>query len=283
MPGYATDPPPFAARSAGIIDRAETFAESDVTVTNTRTEVSNESVGIGSTTTTASIPDNLADDSASGSGEAGLKVNPNVDVLEVKLTTVYNDGTFGALGTPPDELAVIRDSDDTVLTSEATAYADNSQFTVNVSLSAGTTYRLVWRRSDGSAFDIYEADASNPHTSAFGDLTDSVTLGSFSRTSIAQVTFGPQADGNAVVEWPMPADVYRWDAAHFDTAGDGTAEVYVEEDQAGGWTEVAGPISSGDSIPANPSNNVRLRVDLSRTLTSQDPRLTECYRRRVIP
>lgn len=89
--------------------------------------------------------------------------------------------------------------------------------------------------------------------------------------------------GSAWVEWPSPTNIYRWDAATFQNSTDSeTVDVYIEENDGSGWTEIAGPISRGQEITADPANECRFRVDISRASTANNPTLDAIYRRWVL-
>lgn len=98
---------------------------------------------------------------------------------------------------------------------------------------------------------------------------------------IDTIEVGHDTGATAWVEWGIPTDIYAWDAASFQQTLDGeSVSIYVEEAQGSpGWTEVAGPIARGDSIPADPANNVRFRIELSRSNTANKPSVDAIYRR----
>jgi hypothetical protein len=94
----------------------------------------------------------------------------------------------------------------------------------------------------------------------------------------------PISPGEVTVEWPMPPDVYGWDTVLFerDVAGDGAVDVYVQEYAGGTWSDIAGPVRRGDAIPADPSNNVRYRVEITTPTASDRAILRSIYRRRKL-
>lgn len=117
------------------------------------------------------------------------------------------------------------------------------------------------------------------------DLGDEYSNGDPASTTGDLSTNGPATSSTIYVTWPQPTDIYRWDAATFQTSPDGeTVEVYVEESTDGGstWTEIQGPIERGDQIGADPGSRVRFRVELSRNDTANNPTLDAIYRRWVV-
>ncbi|MFB6302768.1 MAG: hypothetical protein ABEH78_07915 [Haloferacaceae archaeon] len=105
---------------------------------------------------------------------------------------------------------------------------------------------------------------------------------SYTYVDLVQTGTGSVATSTTTyLEWPYPpdGDVYSWGSAYFTrTLDNEVVDVYIEENQSSGWTEVAGPISRGDSIPADPANNVRYRVSINRNDTTALPTLDSAVR-----
>jgi len=97
--------------------------------------------------------------------------------------------------------------------------------------------------------------------------------------TLYQVNAGLQSlNGTTYIRFDEPGAITEWDVATFDAVEDGgTIDVYVEHDDGTGWTAV-GPISSNyDMSDISPSDDVRLRAELSRPDTSHDTRLNAAY------
>lgn len=258
----------------GWKDRAETFSESDVTITTT--------AGYGSTSgghlgIQGDSPGPFSENSKS-TGETlkhGCYFTPNEPIDELWATRFTNT-TAGT--------AYVETSGGSTIASSSFDANDECSFT-SLGLSAGTQYRLV-ANSSGNSFDAsFDSDVSFPIS---GDMMD-IDNGLFDDGStssylwcFSNIREAPMS-ATVTVEWPKPADVYRWDSALFQRVTDGeTLNIYIEENQSGSWTEIAGPIKRGDEIPADPSNNTRFRIELSRNNKANDPRVESIYRRWVV-
>jgi len=254
-------------------DVARSFGESDVTVSSGAIGVSNESLSLGTSGgTTFTNESNI-----SGRTKAGVRINPNYRITALTLTRFdSSNGDF------EDGYEVQRLSDGTVVDSGSITVSPAETFDIpGLDLSPGTEYAVylldsggVYTRKDNDAatslpeFDVsggFDQYGTDPAVYAFSDVTATVSPNS----------------GSAYIEWPTPNDVFGWDVATFTSSPDGeTVDVYVEEDRSGGWTEIAGPIDRGGLIKAaDPSNNVRFRVELSRSDESNDPTLDSIARR----
>ncbi|WP_143095547.1 hypothetical protein [Halopelagius inordinatus] len=89
------------------------------------------------------------------------------------------------------------------------------------------------------------------------------------------------ATGSQTAEFIPPVDVFGWDTTTFlaTEPGGSSVEVYIEELQSGGWTEIAGPVSRGASIEADPANNIRWRIDYDRGTETVMPSVRMLARR----
>lgn len=264
-------------------DVARTFGESGVSLTHNKTRVVSESVEFDlSTGTTADRPDD--NNSTSQSDGAGQQIEPQVDLAGVEVEISAN-----VSGNP-----------DLYLTDPNLNEVDSV-----TGVSAGETHRLLGDLSANTKYNVVLYNGGNSYTAGFNDGTQSYPYTSSDVDQTAQVFDaepgggGPNTtttrsknidtvtalkdnntSGSVTVEWSYPDDVYAWDVAAFTRTLDSeTVDVYIEELQSGSWTEIAGPISRGDSIPADPANEVRFRVELSRASTSNNPTLDSIARR----
>jgi len=241
--------------SPGLLDRAETFAESDVSVSQTRAVVESGSIELGQD------PEEVISDSYV------------VDDDDSQTTTVHD--TFSVTFTEYDEelefwYDVNLSDNDTVgwglydaTLGEMVAFEDKSaDFSstkfIDVSGYAGETHDYELRSDNGV---IYEA-SHNVDTSV---------------TRLKKAT-----DGSATITWPMPEDVAGWDIIPFQPVENGgTVEVYAVDPSNG--TQLAGPLDDpGDISGLSRSTNVAVEVVLERSSPSENPRLEAVYRRRKI-
>lgn len=266
---------PVSLRTPQVSDKdtAETFAESDVTVTHSQTETAAESVELG-TAAGSSTHNTSPDYGTSTSGWWGLLVEPNRDA-----TGITFDVT-NAMSYDISKVAIKDHSTGNTLDS-VSAVSGDTGVTLSADMSSGSRYRFVCnggveRQSNvGTPLSYTDFDV----VAGWGDGVQddhSYWLTNLSMTLVAK-------SGSAYVEWPYPNDIYRWDAATFQkTVDNESVDIYIEEDGGSGWTEIAGPITRGQDISADPSSKCRFRVDLSRASTANNPRLDSVYRRWVV-
>jgi len=251
-------------------DAAETFSESDLNLSLTKAAVDSGCVKLSGTSgdviSTATLNPQASVETYSN--EAGVVINPNQDLSGVRFDITVS-GESGAR---------LEDSDGNILSE----VSGSPPYTLEADMLAGQSYR-IFAFDDVSRISFDYDNGGTAQSSAL-DITGGWIDGSSLYAAANYVeALGDTKQGNATVEWPEPPDVYRWDAATFQTSSDGeTVEVYVEEDDGSGWTEIAGPISRGDQIDADPASRVRFRVELSRTDTSNNPTLDAIYRRWVV-
>lgn len=265
-------PVPFFER-----DRAETFAESDVSVVRNGTRVADGSIELDLVSSTQSVVSGGA--SGSQTEPSGVVINPNQYVTEINGTAAPECDANRAF--------IKRRSDGEILD---TASVISSFSLTNIGLSPGTDYVVALDGDGGSYTEQYDNDFSAyPYQNSTFDIATGWFRGGPDggrAGNIGEITVsGPEQSGNAVVEWPQPADVYRWDAATFQTPSDADGvDVFIEESTDGGstWTEIQGPIGRGDQIEADPGSRVRFRVELARSDTSNNPTLDAIYRRWVV-
>lgn len=265
-----------SAGSVGKVDSAETFNETGVTVSHNGTTVSNEAISLLSSDT---ITPPTTWSTASYAAEYGTVINPNHDMHETEAT--FGSGVSGA-----SRVRIIRISDGTTIASVTGSYSGGSTVTLSGTLTAGTKYRIVADNQGSSWTRVQDNTVGYPYTSTSFDIVGGWANGARNDNYdfvFKSITCTPKS-GSTTVEWPYPPDVYSWDRGFFERVLENeTADVYVEEYDGSNWVEIAGPIDPGDKLPALPSRNVRFRIDFSRTSTSNNPRLLDIHRRRVLP
>jgi len=270
MAGGYTHPSPFLNWSPGQMDAAETFAESDVSISLSNTVVGSESVSLREFGSQY--------DPALGGGtydetEAGFVFNPNNDIagLQVSMHPDVADC----------EKVRVEDNGGTVIASEPASSGDTVQLKPSGGLSAGTKY-WIYAYDSGASLDAPATDESFPVNTTDFDVVNGWRSGSTSGSVFSFETataIKPANSGNVTVEWPTPDDLAGWDIVPFQSVEDGgTVEVYAVDASDG--TELAGPLDDpGDISTLSRSTNVALRVDLSRTDTANNPRVEALYRR----
>jgi len=271
---------PKVSSPAASTNKAETFTESDLSIGHGLTVVSGESLVMpGGTPSTADRP--ADNDSTTNSGLRGLVVTPNEPLGGIEATLSSN---YGGEGTVAE---LIRMSDGAVLDSvDATGLSPGDTVTLLGPLESGTDYGVQIGDPSNDTLHGRYGSTSYPYTSDEVDITDGLRDGtnrSGNAYNFTDVTSYYTNSTSATVEWSFPADVYGWDTVLFQNSpGDGTVDIFIEENQSGSWTEIAGPVSRGDVIPADPANNVRYRIDFSRPGSDTEPTVDALYRRRKL-
>jgi len=244
--------------SPGLLDRAETFAESDLTVSPSTTRVNNEEIEIFGEE--AYTPANL---SVSGEGN----VNSMDIALPDEATTVELDATLylyaaGGVGRAyingTQEYSKSDDSGvDESTTSNWATTIDISEYSAPKTLTLEVEQTDTWT-NDGASGTVELQDQSHR----------AYPTGALS--------------GSAVLEWSMPADLAGWDIIPYEATEDGgTVEVYTIDPSDG--TRLTGALDDpGDISGLSRSTNVAVEVVLERPSTSENPRLEAVYRRRKI-
>lgn len=272
--------------SPGILEKAETFTETDVNVADSTATARNESIRLAWDQSTASPPDLTGTTTTIGGGSAGLVVNPNYPIEELVLTkssnTTDNNGIY----------ARVYKSDGTQIGS-----ADFTSGTATISgleLSAGTDYHVMATGLGSSSFDCGRASAgSTPHSSTLLDITAGATMpdgGNPSTDSTylyaieSVVAKGRvRSSGSTTAEIAAPDDIFAWDIASFIVTQDGgSVSIGLEENDGTGWSTIATDIGRGQEITADKDSNVRFTIDISRSDPTQVPRVEALYRRRTI-
>lgn len=272
--------------SPGFLDAAETFAESDVLTGHNKTISISESVELASAPTGSAVS---FDPNLRNYNHCGFQIEPvepiagfevtlspdsainSNDVLEVR--TEEGDGSTGSLLKSKDISG--KSPGDTVQIYYDTTSDNESRYRL-LHYDPSNNFQIAYGSGDPTKstpeFDVISGIRSNQHHES-GDVY------AFDKVEAIQ----PAKNGTVSIEWPYPPDVYDWDVAKFQATKDGeTVDVYVEEFDGSSWVEIAGPISRGDDLPADPGRNVRYRVDLSRADTANNPTLDAIYRRYTV-
>jgi hypothetical protein len=266
---------PPASTQIAQFDAAETFAESDVSLGLSTAEVASESVRLSG----RSVSRSSDDSTGSVTGKSGVAINPNESLSAIEVRASGN--TSGATE------AYVTDTSLNLLGDSPVALSGGTAVVGNLSLSSGTKYYVVVDDGGNSYTQGYEGNTGFPYSGGPLDIVAGVDEGTEVTTKEPGVNpvVVPEPSGSVTVEWSNPPDVYAWDRVGFQATEDGeTVDVFVEESADGGesWTEIAGPVQPGDAIPADPANEVRFRVDLSRAALSNNPTLDAIYRRWVV-
>lgn len=264
----------------GKTDDAETFAESDLSLTHDKTQVSGGSVQLGLLQSTATRDGDDATLTDTTDERHGVVINPNDSLEKIDVEISANTSST-------DCNVRLSDSSGNTMEYERQGVSAGDVITLvpNDPLQSGTNYHVTIDGIDSTDAGYY-SNISFPYESSRVDITDGIYAGSTDNDPFCFVSITGYTDatsGTTYVEWGRPDDFRSWDQAILTKTPDSeTVDVYIEENDGSGWTEIAGPIATGDDIPAKTSNQVRYRVELGRTNTSNNPRLESIYRRYII-
>ena len=255
-------------------DAAQTFAESDVTLTLNECEVQNGSIQLGTRPGTSKSWSE-GDNTYSATGMFGMRMTPNVKIARLDIQQFpSSDAT---------EARIDRVSDSTTVASKTISAGADVSF--NVELQAGTKYEILLggggtrvpstsdiHPSSYASFDIHGTeDNEYPYHHQIG----------------AMAAYQYNKSDTAVIQWSQPENIYEWDMATFTQTLDGeTVDVFVAYSDDGGstWNRTNGgnPISRNYALSEDsnisPSDEVRIEVELSRANTANNPTLDSAYR-----
>jgi len=273
--GWKSIPPAQVLDEATAFDGSdgESIAHNGTTVSGGSIELLNNARG-----DTISGPSLSGWGTESGNPEAGLIINPNVSIAGLEFDIEPQNLDSGTL-------RLRRHSDGTVLDSKNInpSNGDDTNITVNASMSAGTAYRLTFE--DGDKYHEAHDGHNFPNTSGDFDVTDGYEEGMgrnsnrwydfYNITSIKSPT-----SGNALIYWGNPEDVGSWDLATFSQTLDGETVTIDVEDGSGNvlYSDIG---QNFDISTVGSSKTVRIRARLSRSTTSNHPRLDYAARRYV--
>jgi len=255
-----------------VTEEASTFTESGVTVTNNKTEASNNSLQLADVVlgTTADRTDD--NDSTSATRRRGIQINPNTNIEGIQLTLSQN--TSGAT-----TAYLVNDSNG----------IDLQQISIS-GKSPGDTVEFRETLSSGTAYRAVADDGGNNYTAGFFDTGSLTTFFSSdiditagmdggnevaiyaNFTDVTPITATDLSSGDAVVEFnsAVPEDITSYDLATFQRTLDGENVTIDVEDSNGNI--LASDIDRDTDISnISTSKEVRFRVNISSSNTSNNP------------
>ena len=264
--------PPIA-----VTEEAITFGESDVSVTHNKTTVSNNSIELhydDTAYTVGSTADRTNDDSdATSSGWLGIKINPNTRLNGIRTTV----SSF--VGEMTD--ARISDGDGNTLDQKSVSAGPGDTIELNATLYDGTTYNLEALCNTHGRYNS---------TSGFTDSSTDIDIvgaaGSsvpYNFTDVTALVAEEATEGDAIISWDsgVPTQIKSWDLATFQRTLDGeTVTVDVQRYDGSSWvTEFTDISPNFDISTINESEDVRLKANLSRNDTANNPTFDYAARR----
>jgi len=256
---------------------ARTFSESDLTVSQTRTAISNEAVELADTITDTQYSPTV-ERVIDNFDEAGLEftVDNSIEGLQF---------TFGSDNGSAANVTLRNETDSNNLNTWNLSPGDSIRY--EQPLTVGDTFSIRHNQSN-----YFTPEAFTPATN-YADIT--MLNGVYSTGTsndrfwaITQISpIKSNNSGSVNLQWAYPNDLYQWDTATFTRDLDGeTVDVFVEYSDDGGstWSRANGgnPISRAYQLDSDSAisvtSNVRLSVELSRTDTSNNPSLKSAYR-----
>jgi len=261
----------------------QTFGEGNVTVTHNNTKISSESAEL----TTAETIGTTADTGLSGdtnqygySNPRGVIINPNKELDGVNLECAQ-----GVTGTTHAYLK--KESDGTVLDKVAYTGGSDNPAKLRATLQSGTEYRVVVDNENGD-YDLRQSSsASYPYSSTDVDIPKSSYGGNtntsyrYSVSTITAITVDAKTSGDTLIEFDnIPQGLSEWGYIEFTRTLNGeTVSVDVELDDG---TVIATDVPNHFPLaPIDSAKNVRVRANISRKDTNNNPTLdslTRSYR-----
>lgn len=252
--------------SPGLLDRAETFNESNLTLSTTGIEVNNGGLEIGRFTANEQH-------TVTNYTEGGIKLYPYWNIDDWTFTTHDVNPSLG-----------YRLTDENGNTLETfSGVAGGETVSPTTSLNAEVPYRL-----ESTSFADIGEDGDTPGSQCPGleIVCGSYDGGDIGNTrAISSVTV-EAADPRATLEWSMPPDVAGWDILPWEVSENGgSIDLYLIDPSDG--TRLKGPLNTDPADISDPSTfpastNVAVEVDMSRPSTAENPRVENVYRRRKI-
>jgi hypothetical protein len=267
-----------------VTQEASTFSEASIDVQLNNTQIKNGSIQLGfKSGDTVTRPDDNFQISTRQNG-IGMQVNPNVslDGLRVEISSL----------TGPVQDVFIADSSENILIEKTAGFSSGDVIDLPQPLAANTDFFVGVYNNQNDYNDGLNNSTSAPFTSPDFDVTArafdchpddgqsaSTPTGSSFGTfkSIASLN-GDALSGDALISFGPPTDIISYDLATFQATADGeTVSVDVED---GGGSVLFSDISQNiDISTVSPSTNVKLRANLSRSNTANNPTIDFLARR----
>ncbi|WP_144901367.1 glycoside hydrolase family 32 protein [Halobellus captivus] len=259
-------------------DKAQTFAESDLTVSLvSNTQVTNQSVELGTTQGTGSGWGVDTGNQTDRSARQGMRFNPNKDLAGIHASLS---------GSTEADTVYIYDRDASEYVVNGMSVTQGGEFDIYADLTAGTSYNLLADAGGATYNDVVGDGGVFPRSTTDIDL-DGYGGADYAINfdSLNAITY--DMAGQVNLEWPYPTDVYEWDVATFTTSPDGeSVDVYIAYSTDGGssWnrTNSGNPVIRNYSLANDPNisagDDVRMEVELSRADKANNPTLDSAYR-----
>ena len=264
-----------------VTDYAESFAESNLTVSHFNTRVNNEQIELEPASSTGTLQPNDSTHSNGYDHKKGAWFRPKTDGWEgVRINSV--------MGTDSEWTTLyLLDAAGNVLAEKSVSpYNTPHEITAKTPLEAGVDYAVAVDAGTSNWWSNFR-DVSGNETYPY-ENTDFTIFAGYSNGGQSsdwlwelmdlELYNGPY-NGEATVQWDYP-DVFGWDKLTYQALRENeTVDVYVEEYDGSSWVEAAGPMSRGDEIPTTADRNMRFRVEFFRESTANAPILESIARR----
>jgi len=261
----------------GIDKTAEalTFDESEVNIVGSELDSREDELQIA--------PSNFVTGPSTDFSPGAGSSNDDDGLYGARLTVEENISGFRVPGTRLNEESYpitleLRVSGDTVDSQELDDEEETAEFVE--AISAGTSNVDLVADLDNSARRDTNLDLPRD-VDGVVTVESGLVEGSFEDDEVALLegieTLVGADSGTASVELPTP-DVRSWNLASFQRRqANGNVDVFIEEDDGSGFTEIAGPISRNHQIQADDGSDVRFRVEISGNTNDGTPALESAY------
>jgi hypothetical protein len=268
-----------------VTEEAVTFNESDISVDLTRTNISGGSISLGSK---ISRPTDTGAD-AGDSGGYGIRINPNRDLSSITVTLSTNTGPVVDVFVTDANENILDEKFGPLNTAGQRPFNAGDQVTLTASLNSGQDFH-VGVFDNGNTYSAGRtSNASFPFESPALDIDTSVqdahpsdgagvsTISRFYAFSSVSVQSN---SGDALIGFDsgVPADIDSYDLATFQRTLDNEA-VTVDVEDSNGNVLFSDISQNFDISSVDTSKNVKLRANLSRTDSSNNPTVDYLARR----
>jgi hypothetical protein len=270
-----------------VTEEASTFTESDITLSNTNTVVSNGSVVFGQQNT---VNAEINDFFGASSNGFGIQINPNTNISGFEIEVGAK--TSGA------SIAFLVDTSlgpETIIEQTTGSFSTGDVIAFSSTLDSGTNYNIglyndgddwdvgVNNDSDATPVSGTDIDITNGVKAAHPDdgFSVSTTTDAFAIESVITTTTTTSAtSGDALVSFDsgVPSDIISYDLATFQrTLNNGSITIDVED--SNGNVLFSDISQNFDISGVNSSKDVQLRANLSRSSTADNPTVDFLARR----